>query len=109
MNKKIKHNRSLGEMDKDSVLHPVTSIELHLKNGPFIATRAHGLSVTDESGRQIMDFGAGLWCVNVGYGREELADIAADAIRDICYFPLFFSGATEAAIRLADRILGDFH
>jgi L-2,4-diaminobutyrate transaminase len=102
-------NRSLADIDKDSILHPATSIEAHLKDGPLIVAKGHGLWVTDQNGRRIMDFGAGLWCVNIGYGRAELADAAAAAIRDICYFPLFFSNATEPTIRLAERILTDFH
>jgi len=58
--------------------------------------------------RGLMDFGAGLWCVNVGYGRSELADAGAAAIRGLSYFPLFFSYSNEATIRLADRILTQF-
>jgi L-2,4-diaminobutyrate transaminase len=102
-------NRSLADIDKDSIFHPATSIDAHLQYGPLIAAKGQGLWVTDQNGRRIMDFGAGLWCVNIGYGRAELADVAAAAIRDICYFPLFFSNATEPIIRLADRILTDFY
>jgi len=102
-------NRTLSDVDKDSIFHPATSIVAHLQQGPVIASKGHGLWVTDQTGREVMDFGAGLWCVNVGYGRAELAEVAAEAIRDICYFPLFFSGSTEPTIRLAERILTDFH
>ena len=65
--------------------------------------------MTDQNGRNLMDFGAGLWCVNVGYGRSELAEAASTAIRNLSYFPLFFSCSNEPVIRLAERILSQFH
>ena len=92
-----------------ALFHPVTSIAEHLEHGPLIASAARGIWVKDESGRALMDFGAGLWCVNVGYGRTELADAAAVAMRNLSYFPLFFSCSSEPAIRLAERILSQFH
>jgi L-2,4-diaminobutyrate transaminase len=104
-----KANRQLTDIDRQSLFHPATSIADHLKHGPLIASTAKGIWVKDQSGRDLMDFGAGLWCVNVGYGREELADAAAAAVRGLSYFPLFFSCSNEPAIRLADRILSQFH
>ncbi|MER2536201.1 MAG: aminotransferase class III-fold pyridoxal phosphate-dependent enzyme [Rhizobiaceae bacterium] len=102
-------NRSLAEMDKDSIFHPVTSIADHLDHGPVISKGASGVWVDTEDGRRMLDFGAGLWCVNVGYGRGELADVAAQATRELCYSPLFFSTSSKPAIRLADRLLQLLH
>jgi L-2,4-diaminobutyrate transaminase len=102
-------NLQLDDVDRQCVLHPATSIADHLRHGPFIASAARGIWVKDQGGRDLMDFGAGLWCVNVGYGRSELADAAAAAIRNLSYFPLFFSCSNEPVIRLADRILSQFH
>jgi L-2,4-diaminobutyrate transaminase len=102
-------NFQLADIDRQSVFHPATSIADHLERGPLIAAKAKGIWVQDQIGRDLMDFGAGLWCVNVGYGRPELADAAADAVRNLSYFPLFFSHSNEPVIRLADRILCQFH
>jgi L-2,4-diaminobutyrate transaminase len=104
-----KANFQLADIDRQSLFHPATSIADHLEHGPLIAEKAKGIWVQDQTGRNLMDFGAGLWCVNVGYGRPELADAAADAIRNLSYFPLFFSHSNEPVIRLADRILSQFH
>jgi L-2,4-diaminobutyrate transaminase len=102
-------NVQLGDIDRQAIFHPATSIAEHLQHGPLIASTAQGIWVKDQIGRNLMDFGAGLWCVNVGYGRTELAEAASKAIRDLSYFPLFFSCSNEPAIRLADRILSQFH
>jgi L-2,4-diaminobutyrate transaminase len=102
-------NLQLDDVDRQCVFHPATSIADHLRHGPLIASAARGIWVKDQGGRDLMDFGAGLWCVNVGYGRSELADAAAAAICNLSYFPLFFSCSNEPVIRLADRILSQFH
>jgi L-2,4-diaminobutyrate transaminase len=102
-------NIQLADIDRQSLFHPATSIRDHLQHGPLIASTARGIWVKDESGRNLMDFGAGLWCVNVGYGRKELSEAAAAAIGNLSYFPLFFSCSNEPVIRLADRVLSQFH
>jgi putrescine aminotransferase len=53
---------------------------------------------------QQLDALAGLWCVNVGYGREEIADAVAAQMRDVAYYPSFFNTTTEPAIRLAAKL-----
>jgi L-2,4-diaminobutyrate transaminase len=98
-------NYSLEEMDKQSLFHPVTSVGDHLKNGPTIYSNGYGVRVKDQHGRNLIDLGAGLWCVNVGYGRKEIAAAAAKAIEDLGYYHLFGSASNEPAIRLADRVL----
>jgi L-2,4-diaminobutyrate transaminase len=102
-------NFSLEEMDKQSLFHGNTSIVDHLKNGPLIVSDGHGVRIKDQHGRDLIDCGAGLWCVNIGYGRTELADVAAEAIRNLSYYHLFTSASNEPIIRLADRVLGLFH
>ncbi len=102
-------NFSLEDMDKDCLLHPLTSINAHLKNGPHIMGRAAGASLTDHKGREFVDCSGGLWCVNVGYGRPELAEAAKQAVLDLNYWHLFGSSSHESAIRLADRVLRLLH
>src|SRR6476646_10227537 len=65
-------NYSLEEMDRQSLIHPATSIADHLKNGPTIIAGGSGVRVKDRHGRELIDCGAGLWCVNIGFGRAEL-------------------------------------
>jgi L-2,4-diaminobutyrate transaminase len=98
-------NYTLEEMDKQSVFHGNTSIVAHLKDGPMIAYDGHGVRMKDQHGRDLIDCGAGLWCVNIGYGRPEIAETAAQAIKDLSYYHLFSSSSNEPIIRLADRVL----
>ena len=69
-------NYSLEEMDRQSLFHPLTSIATHMKNGPLIVGRGQGVRIRDHNGREMVDCGAGLWCVNIGYGRPEIAEAA---------------------------------
>jgi L-2,4-diaminobutyrate transaminase len=101
-------NYSLEEMDRQSLLHPATSIADHLKNGPTIIAGGAGVRVRDRNGRELIDCGAGLWCVNIGYGRAELGEAAAHAMRDLGYYHTFSSHSNEPTIRLADRVLSLF-
>ncbi len=98
-------NYSLEDMDRQSVLHPLTSIATHLKSGPLIVGRGKGVRIRDRQGREMIDCGAGLWCVNVGYGRPEIAEAARAAIEDLNYYHIFGGASNEPIIRLADRVL----
>jgi L-2,4-diaminobutyrate transaminase len=101
-------NFSLEEMDRQSLIHPATAIADHLKNGPTIIAGGSGVRVKDRQGKELIDCGAGLWCVNIGYGRAELGEAAAQAMRDLGYYHTFASYSNEPIIRLADRVLGLF-
>jgi L-2,4-diaminobutyrate transaminase len=101
-------NYSLEEMDRQSLIHPATSIADHLKNGPTIIAGGSGVRIKDRRGRELIDCGAGLWCVNIGYGRAELGDAAAEAMRNLGYYHTFGSHSNEPIIRLADRVLSRF-
>lgn len=103
--KHIHPNMSLEETDKLSVFHPVTSIADQKQNGPTIYARGDGVRLTDRQGNDLVDFGAGLWCVNVGYGRAEIAAAAGKAMQDLSYAHMFGGASNEATIRLADRLL----
>ena len=101
-------NYSLEEMDRQSLIHPATSIADHLKNGPTIIAGGSGVRIKDRRGRELIDCGAGLWCVNIGYGRAELGEAAAEAMRNLGYYHTFASHSNEPIIRLADRVLSLF-
>jgi L-2,4-diaminobutyrate transaminase len=104
----LKENYSLEEMDRQSLFHPSTSIADHLRDGPTIIASASGVRVKNREGRELIDCGAGLWCVNIGYGRAELGEAAAKAMADLGYYHLFSSYSNEPIIRLADRVLALF-
>ncbi len=103
------HNQSIAEMDLERVLHPATSIADHLKNGPLMIEGGKGVFLRDMDGKEYLDAFAGLWCMNIGYGREEIADAAADAIRRIGFSHTFASQSNEPHVRLADQVLRLFH
>ena len=102
----IRRNLSLEEMDRQSLLHPYTSIAGHLRDGPVVVAGARGARVTDIHGKDYLDAMGGLWCVNIGYGRDEVVEAISAQARDLAYYHLFFSMSQEPAIRLADRVLG---
>jgi len=74
--------------------------------GSRIVTHAEGCYITDGDGNRILDGMAGLWCVNVGYGREELADVAAEQMRELPFYNTFFKTATPPTVELAAKIAG---
>ena len=98
-------NLSLEEMDKQSLLHPYTSITDHLERGPVVITKGHAARVTDNTGRDYIDAMAGLWCVNIGHGRQEMVDAITEQASKLAYYHIFFSMSNEPAIRLADEVL----
>ena len=64
----------LQELDLHFAFHPFTSIREHEASGPLVIVEGHGCRLTDSLGRSYLDAMAGLWCVNIGYGNEEMAD-----------------------------------
>ncbi len=95
---------SLEDLDRESLFHPFTAIADHLERGPRIILEGQGIRVRDSSGREYLDGMAGLWCVNVGHGRREIADAIGAQARRLGYFHSFAGMANEPAIRLADRL-----
>ena len=68
MDKAALPNYPLEDIDRETMFHPNTSIADHLKKGPLIVSNAKGVRMQDQKGRDLIDCGAGLWCVNIGYG-----------------------------------------
>ncbi len=96
---------SLDALDRERLFHPYTSIAEHLAHGPRILAEGKGVWLRDASGRELLDAMAGLWCVNVGYGRHEIAEAMAEQARRLPYYHAFLSSSNEPAIRLAERVL----
>ncbi len=96
--------RDLQALDAAHHMHPFTSDAALAKKGARIITRGKGVWLTDSEGQQIIDGMAGLWCVNIGYGRKELAEVAARQIEELCYYNTFFQTSHVPAIALAAKI-----
>ena len=80
---------SLIEQDPRVLLHPSSSITQLLEDGPQMITGASGCRIQDSDGNSLLDAVAGLWCVNAGYGRQELADAMHQAASQIGYYHSF--------------------
>ena len=92
------------ELDREHHLHPFTDHkDLHEKRSRII-TRADGVYIYDADGSKILDGMSGLWCVNAGYGREELVNAAADQMRELPYYNNFFQCAHPPSIELATML-----
>ena len=94
----------LQAIDAAHHLHPFTNgSELEAK-GALVVARAHGATLIDSDGNELLDAMAGLWCVNIGYGRHELAEAAARQMRELPYYNTFFQTTHVPAIALAERL-----
>ncbi|WP_417679236.1 aspartate aminotransferase family protein [Pseudodonghicola sp.] len=94
----------LQALDAAHHMHPFTTGADLAAKGARVITRAKGVFLTDSEGHEILDAMAGLWCVNIGYGREELAEVAARQIRELPYYNTFFQTTHVPAIALAAKI-----
>jgi len=89
------------ELDRETHLHPFTDHkDLHLKRSRIIS-RAEGVYIYDADGHKMLDGMSGLWCVNAGYGRQELVDAAARQMQELPYYNNFFQCSNQPAIELA--------
>ena len=91
-------------LDAAHYLHPFTDHAALASKGTRVITHADGVYIYDSDGRQILDGMSGLWCVNLGYGRRELADAAYRQLLTLPYYNSFFQASHPAAIELS-RIL----
>ncbi|KAE9632214.1 aspartate aminotransferase family protein [Parasedimentitalea maritima] len=94
----------LQALDAAHHMHPFTANAELAEKGARVITRASGITLTDSEGNEILDAMAGLWCVNIGYGRDELAEVAARQMRELPYYNTFFMTTHAPAIALAAKI-----
>jgi putrescine---pyruvate transaminase len=91
--------------DIDHHFHPFTDHKaFHAAGGPRVITHADGIYIWDGKGNKILDGFSGLWCVNVGYGRKELAEVAYRQMLDLPYYNTFFKTTTVPTTELAAKI-----
>ena len=106
----IRRNYDIAELRRLDVAHHLPSHQDHRLmrelGGSRIITRAEGSTIYDGDGVALLDGMAGLWCVQVGYGREELAKAAYDQMVELAYYNTFFKTAAPTTVMLATKIAG---
>ncbi|PTQ67215.1 aspartate aminotransferase family protein [Pseudomonas sp. GV071] len=96
--------RQWQELSNNHHLAPFSDYKQLKEVGPRIITRADGVYLWDSEGNKILDAMAGLWCVAIGYGRDELADAAAKQMKELPFYNTFFMTAHPPVLELAKTI-----
>jgi len=96
--------QSLEDLDRAHLLHPVNEFRKHEAKGPQIFTGGKGVRLDTKEGRSVIDGFSGLFNINVGHGRTEIADAVSDQMRQLAYYPAFWNFSSEPPIRLAERL-----
>lgn len=104
----LNKNIDIAEVVKNDIahhFHPFTDHKsFHAEGGPRVMTQADGIWIWDGKGNKLLDGMSGLWCVNVGYGRKELAEAAFKQMLDLPYYNTFFKTTTVPTTELATKI-----
>ena len=94
------------KIDSAHHLHPFTDFKELINTGTRVIISGKGNYVIDSDNNKILDMMAGLWCVNIGYGRKELAEVAYEQMQLLPYYNSFFKTATTPSIELS-KVLAD--
>lgn len=98
----------LAQMDRAATLHPFTALrayEAGETGGPRIIESGKGIRITDAEGNTSIDGFSGLYCVNIGYGRSEVADAIAEQAHQLAYYHSYAGHTTRALARLSHRLI----
>ena len=95
---------AIQALDSAHFIHPFTDHGDLATRGARVITRAEGIYVWDSEGHQILDAMSGLWCVNAGYGRKELADAAYQQLMTLPFYNSFFQTTNVPAVQLAAKL-----
>jgi 4-aminobutyrate--pyruvate transaminase len=95
---------SIEGKDLQHLLHPSTNLKQHGELGPKVHDRAKGVYIWDNKGKQYLEGMAGLWCTAIGYGNEELAQVAQEQMRKLSYSQLFAGKTNEPSVLLAEKL-----
>ncbi|MBO9459096.1 aspartate aminotransferase family protein [Labrenzia sp. R5_0] len=100
-------NDQLDAWDRENFFHPSTHLAQHARGESpnRIVTGGSGVYIEDRNGTKLLDAFAGLYCVNVGYGRSEIADAIAEQARELAYYHAYVGHGTEASITLAQMVM----
>ena len=100
-------NDQLDKWDRENFFHPSTHLAQHARgeSPSRIITGASGVHIEDRDGNKLLDGFAGLYCVNVGYGRTEISDAIAEQVKSLAYYHSYVGHGTEASITLAKMVV----
>ena len=93
-------------LDRAHVIHPITEFRKHERAGAQIFVGGRGVELELADGRRLIDGFSGLFNINVGHGRTEIADAVAAQMRKLAYYPSFWDFGNEPAARLAEKLVG---
>ena len=96
--------QQLQQIDAQHHIHPFDNNAAVVSAGTRIIERGEGCYVWDAQGNKLLDAFAGLWCVNIGYGRKSMADVVAKQMQQLSYYNSFFQCTTEPTIKLASKL-----
>ncbi len=102
-----KTNDILDQWDRESFFHPSTHLGQHARgeSPSRIMTGGSGVFIEDRDGTRLLDGFAGLYCVNVGYGRQEIAEAIAEQAKSLAFYHSYVGHGTEVSITLAKMIM----
>ncbi|WP_428528406.1 aspartate aminotransferase family protein [Roseibium sp.] len=100
-------NDTLDQWDRENFFHPSTHLAQHARGeAPSrVVETGSGVYIEDRNGTKLLDAFAGLYCVNVGYGRSEISDAIAEQAKKLAYYHSYVGHGTEASITLSKMIL----
>lgn len=103
----LDRSNELNAWDRDHFFHPSTHMAQHARGDTpnRIMAGGEGVYVVDRDGRKSLDAFAGLYCVNVGYGRREIAEAIAEQASRLPYYHAYVGHGSEPSIRLAKMII----
>ena len=93
--------RAIQALDSAHYLHPFTDHKLLAEKGARVMVKGEGIYLWDSDGKRVLDGMSGLWCVNVGYGRKELAEAAYHQLMEMPFYNSFFNTTNVPAVKLA--------
>src|SRR5260221_10758252 len=96
--------QDLWQKDHDHFLHPWTHFDSFKKDGSLLIVGGEGCHITDVNGKRYLDGLGGMWCVNVGYGRSEMADAMAEQARQLAYANPFVDMSNGPVAELAAKL-----
>jgi putrescine aminotransferase len=96
--------KAIQALDSAHYIHPFTDHGDLATRGSRVITQAQGIYIWDSEGNKILDAMSGLWCVNAGYGRKELADAAYQQLMTLPYYNSFFQTTNVPAVQLAAKL-----
>ena len=103
----LRNDDQLATWDRDNFFHPSTHLAQHARgeSATRVITGASGVHIEDRDGNRMLDAFAGLYCVNAGYGRTEVADAIAEQAHQLAYYHSYVGHGTETSITLAKMIM----